>query len=96
MKKIILGSLILAFFSCEKGIEKTKESTLIRDCTGTYLRVDNKDYLICNAELVSYLPNNTKIEASYVTEKDCDKSKDQIICAMYHAHEKIITITKIK
>ena len=29
-------------------------ATVVKDCTGTYLRINKEDYQVCNADTVSY------------------------------------------
>ena len=46
----------LALSSCSTNIKHDRlfTGTIVRDCTGTYIRVDDKeDYLVCNNEMLS-------------------------------------------
>ena len=45
---ILIPVVSLLLISCEK--ERTEKVTVIKDCRGSYLRFDGKDYLICNRE----------------------------------------------
>ena len=47
---ILIPVVSLLLISCEK--ERTEKVTVIKDCTGSYLRFDGKDYLICNREKI--------------------------------------------
>lgn len=70
--------------------------TVIKDCTGSYLRYDQKEYLICNVETVEGIQSNTKVEVSYTLLDSCSALNDIESCYMLHKYESIIKITKIK
>ena len=71
--------------------------TVIRDCTGTYLRLDGKDYHVCNLEKVSSYPNGTNVVVTFKKIKDCTGlANDAIVCQMLHANEGWIEVEKIK
>lgn len=88
MKKALLvfGSLALLSFTCCKK-EKNKRMTFIKDCTGSYVRLDGKDYHICNIEKVSTFSDGDPITASFKKISDCTALKDQVVCMMYHENE---------
>jgi hypothetical protein len=49
MKKLLLITTVaalLTLLSCKR--ETNKPMTVIKDCTGTYLRMDGKDFQVCN------------------------------------------------
>ena len=96
MKKI--NSLLLIVFcvflgACKK--EKNDEMIVIKDCTGMYLRFDNKDYHVCNINKVSPYANNTKVNAKFRRVKECETEAGKIICQMYHEDEGWIEVTEI-
>lgn len=68
--------------------------TVIKDCTGSYLRYNDKDYHICNIENVDIYNNGTKVTASFKKIKEC--SRIDVVCRMYHANEGLINVIKIK
>ena len=45
--------------------------TVIKDCTGSYLRFNEKDYHICNADIVLDIENGTEVKASFEKIKSC-------------------------
>jgi hypothetical protein len=84
----------LALSSCKVLEDK---STVIRDCTGTYLRINSKDYHICNPEAIASVAAEKEITAQYVKLKECNGSaKDGMVCMMYHENEGWIEVKKIK
>jgi hypothetical protein len=91
---LFLG-FILANAACQK--ENKVTMTVVRDCTGTYLQKDGKDYHVCNLEKVKNFDDGAKVTASYKRLKECKGSGiDQIVCLMYHQNEGWIEVTDIK
>ncbi|RLD43551.1 MAG: hypothetical protein DRI86_09740 [Bacteroidetes bacterium] len=93
--QIILVLFTLTFFvsSCEKV--SNVEVTVIKDCTGSYLRYEGKDFQICNIETVKNIQNETVIKASFKKVKEC-KSDTLAVCMMYHENEGWIEVAEIK
>jgi len=93
MKTIPLSLLsLLVLLSCSK---KEDNATVIKDCTGAYIRIDSKDYFICNDEMVVNFENETKVYVEYDKVEQCDQT-DDVICLMLHLSEDKIELTKIK
>ncbi len=101
----ILGTFF--FYSCEKDFfsDPTENQSpfthvkveLIVDCTGSYFRLDGKDYLICNYELVEKYTSGSVFIASFNTIKACSNINPSVItCKMYHANEGSIDVTDLK
>jgi hypothetical protein len=78
MKKLIciVSALILMAFSCRKEPE---QMTVLRDCTGVYLRLDNKDYHVCNPEKVSSFPDGAVVTASFKRVNECNGSAKTLL-----------------
>lgn len=95
MKRQILALVLLAFttlISCSKV--NNKDMTVIKDCTGSYLRYLDRDYHICNIELVEGFENGDAVEASFTKIEKCET--DQIVCYMLHENEGLIWVSKIR
>lgn len=81
--------------SCKK--ENAHAVTLIRDCTGTYLRWNEKDYQVCNLEKVSAFPDGSILSATFKRIPTCNGSAaNAIVCQMLHANEGWIEVIEIK
>lgn len=99
MKKAltILIFALLTFTACKK--KHTTSALVIRDCTGTYLRVDSKDLPVCNPEVLSDEENGTSLVAVYkkVGDSKCE-ARDMPYCMMVHPYEvgEWIRVTRIK
>jgi hypothetical protein len=68
--------------------------TVVIDCTGSYLRLNEKDYQICNIENIQDYDNGDEIKASFKKISNCDNS-EIITCEMLHGNEGWIEVLKI-
>lgn len=83
MKKIvIIASMMLALAGCRK---KTETVTVVKDCTGTYLRFNNRDHPVCNYEALEDVASGSEAEITYVRagKNNCD-GRERPVCAMPH------------
>ncbi|MES2621912.1 MAG: hypothetical protein V4615_13765 [Bacteroidota bacterium] len=98
MKKIICAAaaaLVLSCFSCQR--HPYQIATVVKDCTGTYLRLYQKDYHVCNPEKVEAFANGVTITASFDRIITCNGSaKDDIVCMMMHENEGWINVKGIR
>lgn len=98
MKKLFpsacLAVAIFALASCATQKNISQSAQVIRDCTGTYLRIDSKDYQVCNTEMMSNYAEGTMVNASFRKIDDCP-SKPEITCMMFHENEGWIEISTI-
>ncbi|MCG8576632.1 MAG: hypothetical protein MI810_17265 [Flavobacteriales bacterium] len=88
--RILVGAIfsVLVFTACSKG----KEQKIIRNCTGTYLNISEKNYLICNPEAVADYENGDKVELDYEKVGECNPASDDPICEMYFPFDGNVTI----
>lgn len=97
MKKTICITttiFLLTLFACKK--ERNKTVTVVRDCTGTYLRFEGKDYHVCNLEKVSTFTDGATVKATFKKIKECNGSaKDAIVCYVLHENEGWVDVEKI-
>lgn len=91
----LLLILTTIFSSCKKETNQTV--TVIRDCTGTYLRLNGKDYHVCNLGKVTSFPTGTTVTATFKKLTECnDSDNTAAVCYMLHENEGWIEVTKIK
>ena len=70
------------------------EATVIKDCTGVYLRIDSVDYKVCNVEKTENIIDEQKIQATF---KNCrNPNESRSICMLYHPFESYIKLCEIK
>lgn len=104
MKLITIGTLFLAgfiFFSCanSKQVVKPKDYQtvkVIKDCTGTYLRLGGKDYMVCNLEKTNGFESEDIVQAIFHKVENCtDASQPEMKCMMYHENEGWIEVESV-
>jgi len=72
-------------------------ATLVKDCTGVYLRINNKDYHVCNTELTANMASGTPVLVSFTKIDACTgTASNAIVCMMLHDNEGWVTINSIK
>ena len=93
---IALIALVCMSSSCASTKIKQESVKLVRDCTGTYLRFNEKDYKVCNLNKVSDYSDGQMVTASFRKSDQCtDKSQPDMVCMMYHENEGWIQVTDI-
>ncbi len=97
---VTLAIFLLTVFSCQKDCslpEPESSMMVVRDCTGTYLRINGKDYRVCNLEKVEPFADGSKVVATFIKIDPCNGSaKDAVICYMLHPNEGWIEVTSIR
>ena len=95
MKPFLYISLItLILFSCKKET-KNQEMTVIKDCSGTYLRMEDKDYQVCNFEETDRFEENEVVMVSFRKIDTCE-ALEGAVCMLYHENEGLIKIIYIE
>lgn len=90
-----LFTLILSSCSTTIKHDRLFTGTVVRDCTGTYIRIDDKeDYLVCNAEMLQEKKEGETVSVIYDFEKTCKELDDKVTCMMYHENKGKIRIKK--
>jgi hypothetical protein len=93
-KGILLAVCILTF-SCKK--EKNIEAIIITDCTGAYLRINSKDYKICNIEKIANFTNRQTVDVIFKKIDKCNGSGNFVTtCLLYHQYESWAEILNVK
>lgn len=92
---ISLLVLALSFQNCSK--ERNQNVTVVRNCTGVYLRLSDKDYKVCNLEKVSTFPADATVTATFKKIKDCNNpAYSGPSCRMLHLYESWIEVENIQ
>ena len=86
--------LILLFSSCKKVTHDPV--TVVRDCTGTYLRYNEKDWHVCNPEKLDGIQDGQAIKATYKKINDCPAAENWTVCLMIHENKGWIEILKVE
>lgn len=69
------------------------EGVVVKDCTGVYLQINNKDYLVCNYDMLSNISAGNTIAVDFHKDKNC--SSFDFVCELYHPFEYRIVVDKI-
>jgi hypothetical protein len=88
MKKLLLITTVaalLTLFSWKR--ETNKPMTLIKDCTGTYLRMDGKDFKVCNIGKLIFFSAGTTVNSTFKKIDNCKRLEDRVVCKMLHPNE---------
>jgi hypothetical protein len=89
------GLLLLLATGCVHP-EPSSTMTIVRDCTGTYLRLDGKDYHVCNTEKTGIYPPGARVNASIKKISTCSALSDEPVCKLYHANEGWVWVSSIR
>lgn len=96
MKKSLILLLTFSFFilsSCSKDFLQVN-ATVEKNCTGTYLKIDQKFYYVCNKEKIDSYTQGQSISVEYEVLEGC-KSMETAVCTMAFNYDAIIEIKKI-
>jgi hypothetical protein len=110
MKKIFFVITILCsllFVACKKDKISndpipqngtiTIKAELNLDCTGKYIRYQNKDFKICNIDKIANLPDNAMVTVKVKRVADCTNNGNfPVACLMYHGYESWVEIISVK
>lgn len=84
--------LLTLLFSCEKSGKNN--ATIIRNCTGTYLRISDKEYKVCNHQKLAGYNHGISVTATYKHLKKCDDTA--MYCLMAYPNDGLIKVISIK
>lgn len=88
-------AVMAAIFAIACGKENHVDAIIIKDCTGTYLRIVNKDYKVCNSELTKGFADGQIVKAVFTLESECNNDTPSP-CYMSHNFVSYAQIKKIK
>lgn len=92
-----LGICSIFLFSCATVHDKLQTGTVVRDCTGTYVRLgENEDYLVCNSDILASKKEGEKVSVVYDYTKECKERDGKIMCMMYHENKGMIRVKSVK
>lgn len=91
---VFIAISLFALPACNKI--KNQTTTVVRDCTGTYIRYEGIDYRVCNLEKVAPFADGATVKTSFKKLKECNGSGDTaVVCAMLHENGGWINVDKI-
>jgi hypothetical protein len=96
MRKLFFLFLTLSFtffISCSKDFVQV-DAIVEKNCTGTYLKINNKYFYVCNQSTLSSYPSGQSISVSYELLESC-AAMLQPTCDLNFGYESIIEIKEI-
>lgn len=95
LKNLVLLSAICFSSHFAEGQSRYRKATIIRNCTGTYLRFGKKSYMVCNSEKLSTFESNQKLKVKTRKVKSCPAPEGEI-CMLYYEYKGAVEIKGIK
>ena len=68
----VLAMFLLLFTTCDK-LPGSVEAEIMQDCTGTYLRIADDNYHVCNRNKTDKFKNGDKVAVSFKTTATCSR-----------------------
>lgn len=96
MKKYLLIPMmfILSSNSCKN--ENLVPAKIVRDCTGTYIRMDSKDYMVCNIDKLESFKDGADVQVAYSKITNCAEANNRAVCLMYHQNEGWVEVSDVE
>ena len=88
--QILTVAIILLLTGCEK---EPVQRMLVRDCTGTYIRIGKIDYKVCNADEFDHLQNHDLDFIAMLPAANCD---NHFGCDLGHPFEAHVYLYEIQ
>ena len=96
-KTLSFVALLAFIFSIQSCSKKAKTVEVIRNCTGTYLEINNAEYLVVNPSSIEFIETNSKISVDYQIEAQNDPLNEGLtICAMHYSYDGYVRVLKLK
>ena len=89
-------SVLLLFVLTTACSHKPQTMTVVRDCSGTYLRHDNKDFHVCNDSLLRAFSDGATVKLRYRKATECTDQRDRMVCMMYHENQGWVRVDEIQ
>ena len=99
MKKYI-PALVLLFITGLGGCvapAHTERVTVVKDCTGVYIRSNEKDFKVCNYEILNPYSDGSVLKVNYNGLESCPATTDSVAtCLMLHPTEGKVHVNKVE
>jgi hypothetical protein len=98
MKKsfFALAMIALSFSACSKECESDK-AEILHDCGGSFIKVGEKLYAVCNVETVKNRANNSQAIVKFKKISDCNYTPEILCLALpIYSSDTWVEITDIQ
>lgn len=82
---LLLFAFLLAFTACGEK-ENLDMATVIQDCNGVFIKMDNTYYEVCNEELLATVEGGTELNLNVTILDECNKTAERM-CLVAFPHE---------
>ncbi len=94
MKKLFFIAAVITLSSYSK--EQMQTMIVVRDCTGIYLQLDEKDYEVCNTIKVASYSYGDTVKVLFNRIERCTLPSLGPVCQMVHPNEGSIEVIEIE
>lgn len=97
MKKLFIllfASSLLLISSCSKDFLQVN-AIVEKNCTGSYLKINDKFYYVCNKEKLDSYTQGQSINVQYKVLEGCKSKEETNACTMAFNYEAIVEIKEI-
>ncbi|PCI07294.1 MAG: hypothetical protein COB73_08495 [Flavobacteriaceae bacterium] len=83
--------------SWQLQVQKTynEKVLIVRDCSGTYIRMNEWDYKVCNDTTLVNIKNDAFAKISFIDINKCKLPEKVAVCMLYHEHVGAVKILEI-
>ena len=88
---IAISLFAISLGSCK--MSNLKNAEVVKDCTGSYLKIDGQDFFVCNAEKLNDFKDGEEVQVTVNMSEECNLTG---ICLLYHPNSGYVEVTNIK
>ena len=92
-KTFILQVILILITTSSFNVAPTHRGKIIRNCIGTYLRMNHANYLVCNDSILSVYETGKMVSVRYEHTK-CQEPVGEV-CTLYFQSKGSIEITRV-
>jgi len=90
----ILLIAIASLCCCKK--ESYTHATIVKNCTGTYLKIIDKSYKVCNTSKTDAFAADQSVLVSFNLIKKCSNPEPYSSCSMAYLYDAVVNVANIK
>ena len=91
---VIIIFSILTLASCNKITEPVTTVQIERNCTGTYIKIDDENLRVCNPGKLNSFDDGSFVHVNY-EEVDACNINDNYMCMLYYPSHGSVKITAV-
>ncbi len=96
-----IGVVLLLLAQCKSlqdhhVTEDFQTVVIVRNCSGTYVKIDEQDFQVCNAEALEKFDDGESVDIEYEDVEKCENKEGVAVCMLYHPHEGYVFVNQVK